>query len=211
MRGYDLAHMTFVETQNGFIAVDVTSYRESAKAAVDLFYENIPQEKREKKIHTIIYTHSHVDHYGGVLGVLEDSKVRTGASVEIVAPDGFMDAAVSENVTKIFDGMAVDFLLALHTEAPAEMTMLFSDYRSLCLAEICNQTQHNILTPRGAEVCDTIAWSSAPDAWGSDKYNQATALQADGGPRRPPITSQPPYRSDCSPALPYLLHGLKTI
>ncbi|GHS99224.1 hypothetical protein AGMMS50276_22460 [Synergistales bacterium] len=70
------------------------------------------------------------------------------------------------------------------------MTMLFSDYRSLCLVEICNQTQHNILTPRGAEVRDTIAWSSAPDAWGSDKYNQATALQADGGPRRPPITSQ---------------------
>jgi alkyl sulfatase BDS1-like metallo-beta-lactamase superfamily hydrolase len=219
VRGYDLAHMTFVETQNGFIVVDVTSYRESAKAAVDLFYENLPQEKRGKKIHTIIYTHSHVDHYGGVLGVLEDSASHTEASVEIVAPDGFMDAAVSENVTaggamsqrarsmygallwhpalsipegrgqvnnglaigsgngtsglmppttiiasdgsKTFDGTAVDFLLAPHTEAPAEMTMLFSDYRSLCLAEICNQTQHNILTPRGAEVRDTIAWSGA--------------------------------------------------
>jgi alkyl sulfatase BDS1-like metallo-beta-lactamase superfamily hydrolase len=142
--------------------------------------------------------------------------------VKIVAPEGFIEAAVSENVTaggamsqrarsmygtllwlpelgipqgrgqvnnglaigsgsgtsglmpptliiasdgtETFDGTAVEFHLAPGTEAPAEMAMLFHDYRSLCLAEICNQTQHNILTPRGAEVRDTIAWSEALDA-----------------------------------------------
>ena len=217
VRGYDLANMSFVETQNGFIVVDVTSYKESAAAAIKLLYDYLPAEKKNKKIHTVIYTHSHIDHYGGVLGVLESGK--TAASVAIVAPDGFMEAAVSENVTAgpamsgrsrsmygsllwridipqgrgqlnnglavgsgygtsgltaptrfitqngsvVFDGTTVEFLLAPHTEAPAEMAMLFPDYRSLCLAEICNQTQHNILTPRGAEVRDTIAWSGALD------------------------------------------------
>ena len=217
VRGYDLANMSFVETKNGFIAVDVTSYKESAAAAIALLYDYLPTEKQDKKIHTIIYTHSHIDHYGGVLGVLESDAA--AETVEIVAPDGFMEATVSENVTAggamsgrsrwmygallwrvdipqgrgqannglaigsgagtsglmpptrivaqngsmSFDGTNVEFLLAPGTEAPAEMTMLFSDYRSLCLAEICNQTQHNILTPRGAEVRDTMAWSEALD------------------------------------------------
>jgi alkyl sulfatase BDS1-like metallo-beta-lactamase superfamily hydrolase len=68
---------------------------------------------------------------------------------------------IAQDGVKTFDGTAVEFLLAPHTEAPAEMTMLFADFRSICLAEICNQTQHNILTPRGAQVRDTIAWSDA--------------------------------------------------
>jgi hypothetical protein len=70
---------------------------------------------------------------------------------------------IASDGTKTFDGTAVEFHLAPHTEAPAEMAMLFPDYRSLCLAEICNQTQHNVLTPRGAEVRDTLAWSDALD------------------------------------------------
>ena len=220
VRGYDVANMSFVETRNGFIVVDVMSYKESAAAAVDLLYDHLPEEKKNKKIHTVIYTHSHADHYGGVLGVLEHPQAAD--KVEIVAPDGFMEATVSENVTagdamlgrarwmygillwhpelnlpeghgqvnnglaigsgtgtgglmpptlvitrdgsRSFDGTSVEFLLAPNTEAPAEMTMLFPDYRSICLAEICNQTQHNILTPRGAVVRDTIAWSDALDA-----------------------------------------------
>ncbi|GHV51826.1 hypothetical protein FACS1894216_06780 [Synergistales bacterium] len=217
VRGYDLANMTFVETGNGFIVVDVTSYKESAAAAVKLFYDNLPAAKKDKKIHTIIYTHSHIDHYGGALGVLNSGHM--AASYKIIAPEGFMDAAVSENVTagaamsqrarsmygvalwspqldipqgrgqvnnglaigsgngtsglappdvyitttgetKKFDDINVEFLMAPHTEAPAEMAMLFGEYNSLCLAEICNQSQHNILTPRGAEVRDTVAWTS---------------------------------------------------
>ncbi|MCL2767315.1 MAG: MBL fold metallo-hydrolase, partial [Synergistaceae bacterium] len=218
VRGYDVANMSFVETKNGFIVVDVMSYRESAAAAVKLLYSHLPAEKQNKKIHTVIYTHSHLDHYGGILGVLEDSG-KAANNVEIVAPEGFIEATVSENVTaggamsgrarwmygiplwslpipeghgqvnnglaigsgsgtsglvppkKIiaqdgpdtFDGMEVKFIMAPNTEAPAQMVMFFPDYKSICLAEICNQTQHNILTPRGAVVRDTIAWSSALD------------------------------------------------
>jgi alkyl sulfatase BDS1-like metallo-beta-lactamase superfamily hydrolase len=215
VRGYDLANISFVETANGFIVVDATSYEESAAAAVKLFYDHLPEAKKGKKIHTIIYTHSHIDHFGGIQGVLK-SGMTTG-SVAIVAPDRFMEEAVSENVTvgqamqrraiwmyglalwateipegrgqlnnglaigsgagtsgmepptkviaadgpKSFDGTEVEFLLAPHTEAPASLAMLFPSYQSICLGELCNQTQHNILTPRGAQVRDTIAWSAA--------------------------------------------------
>jgi alkyl sulfatase BDS1-like metallo-beta-lactamase superfamily hydrolase len=71
---------------------------------------------------------------------------------------------IKQNGAKSFDGTSVEFLLAPNTEAPAEMVMLFPDYNSICLAEICNQAQHNILTPRGAKVRDTIAWSDALSA-----------------------------------------------
>ncbi|GHV57215.1 hydrolase [Deltaproteobacteria bacterium] len=221
VRGYDLANISFVETRNGFIVVDTTSYRETAAAAVELLLAHLPPEKKYKKIHTVIYTHSHIDHYGGIDGVLNSALVDDPARVAIVAPEGFMAAAVSENLTAgpamsrrartmyglalrivpgdlppergqvnnglavgsgvgtpglapptvsvrengalSFDGTPVEFLLAPHTEAPAEMAVYFPEFRSLCLAELGNQTQHNLLTPRGAEVRDPLAWSEALD------------------------------------------------
>ena len=67
------------------------------------------------------------------------------------------------NLTQNFDGIDIEFILAPHTEAPAAMVFFFPQYNSICLAEICNQCQHNVLTPRGAQVRDTLAWSEALD------------------------------------------------
>jgi alkyl sulfatase BDS1-like metallo-beta-lactamase superfamily hydrolase len=97
VRGYDIANISFVETQNGFIVVDVLSYNESAAAAVRLFYDHLPERKKDKPIHTVIYTHSHGDHYGGMMGVLKSGK--TSNPVAIIAPDRFWEEALSENVT----------------------------------------------------------------------------------------------------------------
>ena len=61
------------------------------------------------------------------------------------------------------DGVAFEFLMASGTEAPAEFTFFLPDFGVLCMAEVCTQTQHNLLTPRGAEVRDARLWSKVID------------------------------------------------
>ncbi len=96
VRGFDLANLSFVEGEQGFIIIDPLTSQETAQAALAFFYANIPEAKRSKPITHIIYTHSHADHYGGVRAVLNSGKMAPG--YEIWAPEGFLDAAASENV-----------------------------------------------------------------------------------------------------------------
>ena len=63
------------------------------KPALDLYFQHRPQ----KPIVAVIYTHSHTDHYGGVKGIISEADVKSG-KVQIIAPAGFMDEAISENV-----------------------------------------------------------------------------------------------------------------
>jgi alkyl sulfatase BDS1-like metallo-beta-lactamase superfamily hydrolase len=93
VRGYDISNMTIVEGDSGLIVIDPLLARESAKAALELYFQNRPR----KPIVAVIYTHSHVDHFGGVKGIIDEADVRAG-KVKIFAPDHFMDYAVSENV-----------------------------------------------------------------------------------------------------------------
>ena len=93
VRGFDLSNMTIVEGDTGLILIDPLSAPETSRAALNLYYE----EFGEKPVVAVIYTHSHVDHYGGVKGVIDQDAVNAG-EVAVLAPDGFMDAAVSENV-----------------------------------------------------------------------------------------------------------------
>ncbi|MEA2859873.1 MAG: linear primary-alkylsulfatase, partial [Methylobacteriaceae bacterium] len=93
VRGYDISNMTIIEGDTGLIVIDPLLAVESAKAAIGLYYQNRPK----KPVAAIIYTHSHVDHFGGVKGVVDEADVRNG-KVKIFAPDHFMDYAVSENV-----------------------------------------------------------------------------------------------------------------
>ena len=93
VRGFDLSNMTIVEGDTGVILIDPLSTAETARAALDLYY----QERGEKPVVAVIYTHSHVDHYAGVKGVITEEEVADG-KVAVLAPDGFMEAAVSENV-----------------------------------------------------------------------------------------------------------------
>ncbi|MCB1706544.1 MAG: MBL fold metallo-hydrolase [Halioglobus sp.] len=89
LRGFDLSNMSIIEGRTGWIIVDPLTTKETAGAAIAFAREHLGN----KPISAIIFTHSHVDHFGGVQAVLG-----AGANTEIVAPVGFMDEATSENV-----------------------------------------------------------------------------------------------------------------
>jgi alkyl sulfatase BDS1-like metallo-beta-lactamase superfamily hydrolase len=93
VRGYDLSNISFIRGDAGWIVIDPLISAEPARAALDF----INRELGERPVTAIIYTHSHADHFGGVRGVVEEDRVGP-SGVRIVAPEGFMHHAVSENV-----------------------------------------------------------------------------------------------------------------
>ena len=93
VRGYDLANMTIIEGEAGWIIVDPLTAKETATAALQLARANLG----DKPVVAIIFTHSHVDHFGGVLGVLSAEEAEN-RDVRIIAPVGFMEEATSENL-----------------------------------------------------------------------------------------------------------------
>lgn len=94
VRGYDLSNITFIEGSTGWIVFDPLISAETAKAAYELVTKNLGK----KPIVAVMYSHSHVDHYGGVRGLVSEADVKDG-KVKIIAPEGFMEHAISENVT----------------------------------------------------------------------------------------------------------------
>jgi alkyl sulfatase BDS1-like metallo-beta-lactamase superfamily hydrolase len=93
VRGLDLANMTIIEGDDGLIIIDPLTMAETAKAALDLYYANRPH----KPVAAVIYSHTHVDHFGGVRGVIDEADVKAG-KVKVFAPAGFMEHVMSENV-----------------------------------------------------------------------------------------------------------------
>lgn len=91
VRGQDISNITFVEGEKGIIVIDPLVTPPAAKAALDLYFQHRPQ----KPIVAVIYTHSHADHYGGVKGIISEADVKSG-KVQVIAPAGFMDEAISE-------------------------------------------------------------------------------------------------------------------
>jgi alkyl sulfatase BDS1-like metallo-beta-lactamase superfamily hydrolase len=201
VRGLDLSNMTLVEGEQGVIVIDPLISAETAAAALDLYRA----PRGDRPVTAVIYTHSHVDHFGGVQGVVADE-------VPILAPAGFLEHAVSENVyagnamnrravymygavldrgpagqigaglgltnstgsiglipptidithtgqEETVDGVRISFQLTPGTEAPAEMNLLFTQQRALCMAENATHNLHNLLTLRGAQVRDPRIWS----------------------------------------------------
>ena len=94
IRGYDLANMTLVEGKSGWIVIDPLLTAEIAKATFDFAMKTLGSSK---PVSAVIYTHSHVDHFGGVRGVISEADVQAG-KVRVIAPEGFMDNAIAENV-----------------------------------------------------------------------------------------------------------------
>ncbi|MFZ1153697.1 MAG: MBL fold metallo-hydrolase [Solirubrobacteraceae bacterium] len=207
VRGYDLSNMTLVEGRTGVIVIDPLISMECAAAALALY----PSHRGERPVSAVIYTHSHVDHFGGVKGVVSEDTVHAG-EVPVWAPAGFLEHAVSENVLagtamarragymfapglkreprgqvdagigkttssgsvtliapthevsftgqeEEIDGVPVVFQLVPDSEAPAEMNFHFPDVGVLCVAENAVHCMHNVLTPRGAPVRDSLLWS----------------------------------------------------
>lgn len=212
LRGFDIANMTLIDGQTGWIVVDPLTARESAAAAIAFARQHLG----DKPVSAVIFTHSHADHFGGVLGVTskEDAAAR---KLPIVAPVGFMEEATSENVlvgtamgrrsgfqfgkdlprnargfvdaglgkgvvygtfgilppTQLvteetqeitLDGVRFVFHNTPNTEAPAEMTFEIPALKAYCVAELAQQTMHNLLPVRGAKVRDALAWSHYLDA-----------------------------------------------
>lgn len=89
LRGFDLSNMTLIKGDKGWIVVDPLTTRETATAGMAFARKHLGNAP----VTAVIFTHSHIDHFGGVLGVLN-----AAPDVEIVAPVGFMEEATSENV-----------------------------------------------------------------------------------------------------------------
>ncbi|MEV0360374.1 alkyl sulfatase C-terminal domain-containing protein [Nocardia sp. NPDC050697] len=195
VRGFDISTMTLIEGATGVIVVDPLTAAETAAAALALYRRH----RGDRPVTAVIYTHPHADHFGGVLGV-----VQPGTRVPIVAPEHFLEHAVSENVyagvatlrrgyyyggdplplaadgkvgiglgvcpahgsigllaptveisatgeAATYDGVEFVFQMTPGTEAPAEMNFHLPGHRALCMAE---NTAHNLLTLRGAQVRD---------------------------------------------------------
>lgn len=91
VRGYDLSVMTVIVGDKGYILVDPLLSTETARAALAL----VRQKLGDRPVTGLIYTHSHGDHFGGALGVVTEAEAR---GIPVVAPDGFLEHAVSENL-----------------------------------------------------------------------------------------------------------------
>jgi alkyl sulfatase BDS1-like metallo-beta-lactamase superfamily hydrolase len=93
LRGFDIANMTVLEGDTGVILIDPLTTAELARAALAHYYAHRPR----KPVVAVIYTHSHVDHYGGARGVVDEADV-AARKVAVIAPAGFMDAVGGETV-----------------------------------------------------------------------------------------------------------------
>src|SRR5580658_2919930 len=93
VRGFDVSTISFIDAGTGWIVVDPLTSVEAARAAFELVTEHVGK----KPVLAVVYSHSHVDHYGGVGGVTSAADVASGA-VKIIAPEGLLEHAVSENI-----------------------------------------------------------------------------------------------------------------
>jgi alkyl sulfatase BDS1-like metallo-beta-lactamase superfamily hydrolase len=120
VRGFDVSSVSFILTDSGYIVVDPLTSVESARAA----YELVKQHVGDRPVVAVIYSHSHADHFGGVVGVAAEADVGAGR-VKVIAPHGFMEHAVSENIiagTAMARRARFQFGTTLRRGADGEMT-----------------------------------------------------------------------------------------
>ena len=93
VRGYDLANISFIKSDTGWIVFDPLTAQETARAALDFVNDKLGK----RPVVGVVYSHSHGDHFGGVRGVVDEADVASG-KVMVIAPEGFLEAAISENI-----------------------------------------------------------------------------------------------------------------
>ena len=93
VRGLDIANMTLLEGERGVIVVDTLTSVEGARAAMELYFAH----RGRRPVTAVMFTHTHTDHWGGARGVLDDQTPASG-EVPVIAPNLFMEHAVSENI-----------------------------------------------------------------------------------------------------------------
>ncbi|MFM8264738.1 MAG: MBL fold metallo-hydrolase, partial [Acidimicrobiia bacterium] len=93
VRGYDISNITFIRGEKGWIVIDPLTSEHTARASLHLMNEHV----ETRPVTAVIYTHSHADHFGGVLGVTSRAEVDAG-KCRIIAPEHFMRETIGENV-----------------------------------------------------------------------------------------------------------------
>ena len=93
VRGFDLANISFIKGETGWIVIDPLTVKETARAALDFINDKLGK----RPVVAVIISHSHGDHFGGIRGVVDDAALGAG-KVEIIAPKGFMNEAIAENL-----------------------------------------------------------------------------------------------------------------
>jgi alkyl sulfatase BDS1-like metallo-beta-lactamase superfamily hydrolase len=93
VRGFDLANISFVKGDTGWIVFDPLTAAETARAALEFINEKLGK----RPVVAVVYSHSHGDHFGGVRGVVDEADVVSG-KVQVIAPENFLQAAIAENV-----------------------------------------------------------------------------------------------------------------
>ena len=93
LRGFDLANMTLIQGKSGWIVIDALTAQETSAAALAFARQHLGNQK----VSALIFTHSHVDHFGGALGVVSAQEVKS-RKIPVLAPEGFMEEATSENI-----------------------------------------------------------------------------------------------------------------
>src|SRR5690242_16923617 len=93
VRGFDIANMTLIEGDKGVIVLDTLTSIEGARAAMELYFKH----RGKRPVTAVIFSHTHTDHWGGARGVLDDGMLASG-KIPIIAPNLFMEWAVSENI-----------------------------------------------------------------------------------------------------------------
>jgi alkyl sulfatase BDS1-like metallo-beta-lactamase superfamily hydrolase len=93
VRGFDLANISFIKSDTGWIVFDPLTAKETARAALELINDKLGK----RPVVGVVYSHSHGDHFMGVRGVVDEADVVSG-KVKVIAPEGFMQAAIEENV-----------------------------------------------------------------------------------------------------------------
>jgi len=93
VRGFDLANISFIRSDTGWIVFDPLTAKETAAAALALVNEHLGH----RPVVAVVYSHSHGDHFGGAHGVVDEVDVRSG-KVPVIAPVGFLEHVVAENV-----------------------------------------------------------------------------------------------------------------
>jgi len=93
IRGFDVSNMTIMEGDRGIIVIDPLISTEVARAGLELYFEH----RGRRPVTAVVYTHSHVDHYGGVRGVVDEAQVKA-RQVAVIAPQRFLEEVATENV-----------------------------------------------------------------------------------------------------------------
>jgi alkyl sulfatase BDS1-like metallo-beta-lactamase superfamily hydrolase len=148
VRGFDVSTVSFIDAGQGWIVIDPLTTVEVARAALQLISENVAQ----KPVLAVIYSHSHVDHYGGAGGVTSAADA-AGGKVKIIAPEGFLENAVSENIIvgpAMLRRARFQFGITLPCCAEGEMTSGLGPRPSLGSLSLIAPT--DVITKTGQEI-----------------------------------------------------------